>query len=497
MRSRWVRELLRIRIDSGWLPIGLFVLVCVGVVVLFALSFGTTSGKTVVGDDGESERAGRSWRRRSVLGRGLSALAGHRVWWMPSGMVLGFIGGFGIAFLLDRLLVFGVELGLKVDLVIGLGCAIVGALIAAVALFRGRRRVLAAILIPFAVLSCVVNVNGVYGEYPTVSSVLGISTFREFDPSTIHRATTTVERWNAAAEQGNAPQTPKHGLVASVAIPATRSGFKARDAVIYLPPAALVDNPPKLPVFIMMAGQPGSPDRAFLAGHLKEIFDDYAAAHHGLAPIVVSPDQLGNAFHNTLCVDSSKYGNAETYLTRDVTDWITRTLPVETGAEHWAIGGFSQGGTCTIQLGPSHPDLYGHMFTVGAELGPHNGSERSMIHTFFNGDEQAYRRHVPIDIMRARGHSDQTLIMAAGELDDESVSNITQVAGVAQGIGMEVTTFVVTGTGHDWHAVQSALRASTDRLGAQLGLGGEARPLQDFTNVRPLEVATIPREEER
>ncbi|OXM99463.1 alpha/beta hydrolase [Bifidobacterium vansinderenii] len=496
MRSRWVRELLRIRIDSGWLPVGLFVLVCIGMIVLLVLSFGATAGNDASGDDDESKQNGEARRRSFAIG-GPFALAGHRAWWMPAGVVLGFVGGFGIAFLLDRLLVFGVELGIKVDLVIGLGCAIVGALVAAVMLFRGRRRVLAATLIPFAVLSCVMNVNGVYGEYPTVGSVLGISTFREFDPATIHRATTTVEQWNAAAERGSAPQAPKHGMVASVFIPATESGFRARAAVVYLPPAALVDNPPELPVFIMMAGQPGSPDRAFLAGHLKEIFDDYAAAHHGLAPIVVSPDQLGNAFHNTLCVDSSKYGNAETYLTRDVTNWITSTLPVETDADHWAIGGFSQGGTCTIQLGPSHPDLYGHMFTVGAELGPHNGSEQSMIRTFFNGDEQAYRRHVPIDIMRARGHSSQTLIMSAGELDDESVSNITQVAGVAQGIGMDVTTFVVTGTGHDWHTVQSALRASVDRLGAQLGLGGEARPLQDFNNIRPLDVATISREEER
>lgn len=484
MRSKWVRDLLCIHIDSGWLPIGLLAVICIGVIILFVMSFRTT--------DDDREPSDSNERAHGPITGAVARIRPHRSSWMPAGAVIGFVVGFAITFLLDRLLVFGVELGTTVDLVVGAGCAVIGALAAAIMVFRARRRLLAIVLVPFAVLSCAVNVNGVYGEYPTLGSVLGVSTFRTFDPSLIHPASTTVGEWNDAVERGHAPAMPDHGLVASVAIPATQSGFRARDAVIYLPPAALADDPPKLPVFIMMAGQPGSPDRAFLAGQLQRIFDEYAAAHHGLAPIVISPDQLGNAFHNTLCVDSGKYGNVETYLTRDVTDWIRDTLPVESDAAHWAIGGFSQGGTCTIQLGPSHPDLYGHMFTVGAELGPHNGSERSMIHTFFNDDENAYRRHVPIDIMRARNHSDQTLIMAAGALDDESISNITQVAGVAKDIGMDTTTFVVEGTGHDWHTVQSALRASVDRLGMQLGLGGQARPLEDFNNIRPLDVATIP-----
>ncbi|TPF97715.1 hypothetical protein EP30_01895 [Bifidobacterium sp. UTCIF-39] len=484
MRSKWVRDLLRIHIDSGWLPIGLLAVICIGVIILFVMSFRTT--------DDDREPSDSNERAHGPITGAVARIRPHRSSWMPAGAVIGFVVGFAITFLLDRLLVFGVELGTTVDLVVGAGCAVIGALVAAIMVFRARRRLLAIVLVPFAVLSCAVNVNGVYGEYPTLGSVLGVSTFRTFDPSLIHPATTTVEEWNNAVERGHDPVVSEHGLVASVAIPATQSGFRARDAVIYLPPAALVDDPPKLPVFIMMSGQPGSPDRTFLAGQLRRILDDYAASHHGLAPIVISPDQLGNAFHNTLCVDSGKYGNAETYLTRDVTNWIRDTLPAERDAAHWAIGGFSQGGTCTIQLGPSHPDLYGHMFTVGAELGPHNGSERSMIQTFFNDDENAYRRHVPIDIMRARKHSDQTLIMAAGALDDESISNITQVAGVAKDIGMDTTTFVVEGTGHDWHTVQSALRASVDRLGMQLGLGGQARPLEDFNNIRPLDVATIP-----
>ena len=46
-----------------------------------------------------------------------------------------------------------------------------------------------------------------------------------------------------------------------VIIPATVSGFRARDAHLYLPPAVLVPNPPELPVLVMMMGLPGGPDQ--------------------------------------------------------------------------------------------------------------------------------------------------------------------------------------------------------------------------------------------
>ena len=134
-------------------------------------------------------------------------------------------------------------------------------------------------------------------------------------------------------------------------IPNDRSQFSARPANIYLPPAALSEKPPALPVFVLLAGQPGSPDRLFTAGSIPAMMDAYAAQHDGLAPVVVSPDQNGSSFHNSLCVDSPVYGKAETYLSRDVPAWIRANLPVASQPRLWAIGGFSQGGTCSQPTG--------------------------------------------------------------------------------------------------------------------------------------------------
>ncbi|PJM72636.1 hypothetical protein CS006_08680 [Bifidobacterium primatium] len=443
MRAQWLRWMLGLRIDSGWIPATLAVVTCVAVVGLAAARI--------------ADR-----RRIRAVGAPCVGAAG------------GFALGFAVTWLLDRFTVFGVSLGMKVVWAAAAGTALVGALVATSIASSGVVRTIAAVMVPVGILSCAANINVVYGEYPTLGSALGVSAFSDLDVAALRPATMTVGQWRRMARDGGLPRVPGHGRVGSVDIPATASGFRAREAVVYLPPAALSDRPPRLPVMLMLSGQPGSPDRTFLAGGLSDVLDSYAAAHHGLAPIVISADQLGNPLHNTLCVDSAKYGNVETYLTRDVTDWAKSRLPVSHDARQWAIGGFSQGGTCTVQLGPSHPDLYGSMLTVGSELGPHNGSERSMIREFFDGDAAAYRRHVPIDIMRARSRSDQMLIMASGAMDAESIRNIGAIAPVAKSIGMDVTAFTVADTGHDWHAVRRAFEAGLGRLGARMGLADEA-----------------------
>lgn len=385
------------------------------------------------------------------------------------GAAAGFAFGFGITWILDHFLIFGVMLGMEVITAAGWSIMIVGIAIAFIITEHGWRRILAVIATVLAVCSSATQINEVYGEYPTLGSLVDITSFKPLDMSRIGKATVSAEQW-----QQMHPQAPKSGMVGSVNIPATHSGFKARTAVVYIPPAGLVLGAVRLPVLIMMAGQPGSPDRAFLAGQLPQIANSYAKQHHGLAPIIVSPDQLGSALHNTLCVDSRKYGNVETYITQDVREWIIKNLPVSTQPSTWAIAGFSQGATCAVQFGLRYPNVYGHIIAASSELGPHNGDEAQMIRNFFNNDAQAYREHVPLDILRKHTHDNyfahSTLIMGAGTLDSKSISNAQAITQAARKTGMHVTGLIVPETGHDWHTVRATLRTALPTVCAQMGL---------------------------
>ncbi|WEV66796.1 alpha/beta hydrolase-fold protein [Bifidobacterium sp. ESL0769] len=441
-----------IQLLKGWLPTSLLVATIIGLVIVVVLK----------SKDG--------WRDPLLKQLG----------W---GVVGGLVGRVVVWLLSDVFMVFGVSLGSLVETTITYGLAVISALIAACVDSGKLRRVVAIITIVLALVTCALKVDGIYGEYTTLGSLFGHNQFSKLDPSIVGKATDkstdTVGKWEKLGKDGKLPTMPKQGQVHSIDIPATQSHFKARTANVYLPPAALTKNPPKLPVMIVMAGQPGTPDRFFAAGVLGQKLDAYAAKHYGLAPIAVSPDQNGSLTHNSLCADTPA-GNAETYLTKDVTNWIKSNLPVEKSPDKWLIGGFSQGGTCATQLGPAHPDLYGHIYSAGGEIEPTTGSHKSTVKKYFGGDEKAFDKHVPIKIIKRNAPSKQTWFSAAGQVDSKSQKNQKAISKVAMDSGMSVTTVIVKGTGHDWHTVNAGMTAQIDMFGTETGLGKTGKSIDSY-----------------
>ncbi|SCC78462.1 S-formylglutathione hydrolase FrmB [Bifidobacterium commune] len=455
-RSGTTREMMdwffSIHLLKGWLPTSIFAATAVGIILLVVLK----------SKDG--------W---------LDPLLKQLGW----GVIGGLLGYFIVWLLSDVFVVFGVSLGSLVETTIVYGIAVLSILIA-MCIDSGKiRRIVSIITIILTLISCGLKVDAIYGEYTTMGSLFGHNQFSKLDPSIIGKASSstdnTLENWENLGKANKLPKMPEHGEVHSVDIPATLSHFKARTANIYLPPAALTKNPPKLPVMVVMAGQPGTPDRFFSAGTLGKKLDDYASKHYGLAPIAVSPDQNGSLTHNSLCADTSS-GNAETYITKDVTNWITSTLPVDTTPEKWLIGGFSQGGTCATQLGPAHPDLYGHIYSAGGEIEPASGSHNATVKRYFGGNEKAFDKHVPITIIKHNSPSKQTWFSAAGQVDWKSQKNQKTISKAAMDAGMSVTTVIVKGTGHDWHTVNAGMMAQIDLFGDETGLGKANKEIDSY-----------------
>ena len=151
-------------------------------------------------------------------------------------------------------------------------------------------------------------------------------------PTTTVAVTTTVGP-GASIENGWQPPLglPAHGQVlADVTIPATVSGFAARTAYVYLPPAYTVATHPALPVLVLLPGIPGQPKNWLVGLDAHHVYDEYAAHHHGLAPILVFPDYTGGLTDDKGCIDSPE-GAVETYLTRDVPAFIQATFAPASG----------------------------------------------------------------------------------------------------------------------------------------------------------------------
>lgn len=375
--------------------------------------------------------------------------------------------------------------------------AFAGAGVGTVALVRGhaRRRVVGSALVVVALVIGGLGINADFGQYTTIGSVAGVQIAKplpksilklqkEGAPNSTSAAATPVPVPVPTGAPGSADPlwqlpTIKHlpaaGVVHEVVIPSTVSGFTARPAYIYLPPAALVSNPVPLPVLILMSGQPGSPQNVITAGQIQTVFDDYAKAHNGLAPIVVVPDQLGAATANPMCVDS-KLGNAQTYVTVDVVNWIKANLTVQTSAAAWAVGGYSEGGTCSIQFGAAFPNIFSGIVDILGQLGPSEGTVQHTINTAFGGNKAKYEAAMPAAIMAKHGRYTNTFaVFGSGQLDLRFAPFANYMYAKATAAGMNTLRIVSPGTSHDWATVRYVLENSLAPLGAHLGLQASAQ----------------------
>lgn len=444
--------LARVHLTQGWLPATLFTLTALALALLVLT--GMTHGRW------------RTLLRQAAAALGIGAL-GLLATWLVS----------------DVFMLFGVSLGWMVIISVALGFMTAGFAVCILITARGWRRILAALTIMLCLLSTGLRVDIIYGEFTTLGSLFSVSLYPDYESHRAARPAMSVAQWRSLASRGDLPAHPRTGRSYSVRIPNGRSRFTARPADIYLPPAALSDRPPALPVFVLLAGQPGSPDRLFTAGAIPAMLDAYAAQHDGLAPVVVSPDQNGSSSHNSLCVDSPVYGKAETYLSDDVPAWIRTELPVADQPQQWAIGGFSQGGTCSTQLGARHPNVYGNMLPADGELEPTQGRQEQMIRDYFGGDRERFLSQVPARAMLERAPSNQRLFTAAGSNDKQSQHSMMVIAKAAEQAGMSVRAVVTQGSGHDWHTVKTAWKPGLEWLGEAMGLGPMTRPVQDFPNI--------------
>jgi enterochelin esterase-like enzyme len=264
---------------------------------------------------------------------------------------------------------------------------------------------------------------------------------------------------------------PTKGVITQVAIASPVSGFAAtRDAYVYLPPAYLVEDRPLLPVLMLLHGQPGSPSNWIDDGQIGAMMDAFAAGHHGLAPVVVAPDATGAESANPMCLDSA-LGNSESYLTKDVPNWIRENLQVDEQTQHWAVAGFSYGGTCSLQLALRRPDLFPTFIDMSGQREPTLGTRAETVDAAFGGDEERFREVNPLDELATKTFPDTAGRLIVGSADSEYLPQLRDVYAACLQYGLNVRWQELPG-GHEFQVWAGGLQGSLEWLAARTGLVG-------------------------
>lgn len=343
-------------------------------------------------------------------------------------------------------------------------------LISLVLLHRSVRRAALAVVASMTVVAlCLNQVNSTFAAYPTLRDAVGMARADDIVLPEKHRKSLPPSDFGALDKMWFSPAgLTRQGKIASAVIPATVSGFTARPAKVYLPPAYFADIPPRLPVLVLLAGQPGTPQDWISAGKLTRIMDRFAATHHGLAPVVVVPDATGSQLGDPLCLDSRR-GNSATYLAVDVPAWIKSKLTVDVRPHAWAVAGASYGGTCALQLATNHSTVYPTVIDIAGSAEPTLGERSRTVMEAFGGDEQQFTRVNPLDLLRTRRYTDSAAAIVIGGADHDNQPDARKVLEATKTAGMDSHYTEVPGS-HDWRAFSAALDVEMPWLAQRMGL---------------------------
>jgi len=333
---------------------------------------------------------------------------------------------------------------------------------------RWWRKLVALLAIPVFAVTALFGINASYGLNRTLGSLLGVSTAGVIDldepdatpsPDPVEPIAST---WVPPADM---PEAGRIGTPAG-GIPNTNSGFEARPAQLYLPPAALVDDAPGLPLVIMMMGQPGDPDATFIG----QVLDEYAARNNGLAPIALVVDQLGDPSEDPLCLDTD-LGKVETYVMQDVLPWARQHLDVLQGARYTTVAGYSNGGGCAAYFGAKYPEAFGNILAVSPV--EYAGAERhdEVLTSIFRGDQAAYDAVKPASIMASKApYPDTTAVFTVGANDGAFGPGAQRLADAATAAGMATTFVSVPDADHGVSGLLGGLDSGFEVLYPRLGL---------------------------
>lgn len=323
-------------------------------------------------------------------------------------------------------------------------------------LLRFHRFGVVAVVVALLVVNAGAWTNGYYDYFRDLGFVLGEEPGDEVALDDLLRRTAV----------------PGQGVISPVPVPATTSGFDAREAVVWVPPAWFARPRPELPVVVLLHGTPGSPQDWTDGGRADDTANAFAAAHGGRAPILVMPDINGSLDGDTECVDGPT-GKVETYLTDDVVRYVHETFRTADPGRAWAVAGLSEGGSCAIMLALRHPTLFGSFGDYAGLAGPRSGETNddtaSAVAHLFGGSQQAFEAHEPSAILAAQRFPDTGGWFEVGSADAQPMAATTALVPIARRAGVTVCAKVVDGGGHDFDVFSAAFADSLPWLAGRTG----------------------------
>jgi S-formylglutathione hydrolase FrmB len=334
---------------------------------------------------------------------------------------------------------------------------------------RWWRRGTAVVAAALAALVCANQINQFVGYYPTIQAAVNDWTNAPL-PGQVSMAGLAPRIKGAKATM------PSAGRLVAVDIPATYSGFKHRQELVYLPPIWFRGaHRPMLPVVEMIGGERGAPGDWVRLGNAVQASDAYARSHHGYAPILVFVDATARFNNDTECVDGPR-GRAEDHLVQDVPRFVSATFGASRDPRQWAVAGFSMGGTCALGLVVEHPSTFEHFVDISGDLAPTSGDPAQTLAGLYGGSVADERAHDQLTVMRTHGlyHGVNGLFLTS-TTELRHIHEAQELSRAAAKVGISSSVQVSPGS-HVWQFAAPAFADAYPWLVAQVSTTRSSTP---------------------
>jgi enterochelin esterase-like enzyme len=314
----------------------------------------------------------------------------------------------------------------------------------------------------FCVVAAFTVVNENYDYYPTLERLLGKDAANFTNLPELKAIRTEVRKTG---------KLPTHGETISLKIPATESKFHTGPAYVYLPPIWFKSPEPQLPMIEMIAGVPGEPSDWTRAGYADTTATAFAARHHGLAPILVIPDNNGDKTQDSECANST-FGAAETYLVKDVPSFMQANFNAAVGKHSLAVAGLSAGGTCATMLALRNPTVFSTFASYSGYASPtyQNDDKQQTVSVLYGGSNANYEAHNPVHLFTTNHYPGLAGWFTAGQSDPEPLAAVKQLSTLATGAGLTQVCSSTPPGDHSFAFWSAAFRLSLPWLSWRLGL---------------------------
>jgi Putative esterase len=215
------------------------------------------------------------------------------------------------------------------------------------------------------------DLRGAFGGVPTSTAVSR--------GTTASRAAHTAVRGGAAVAASRLPPLPAGRVspagVVTYTVRGTHSGLTGK-VKVQLPSGYQDPRRARLryPVMEAFPGYPGGPGSWIHTMALGSTVTQLVTAGRMREALVVSPQVELPQGVDTECVNGVPgRPQVETWLARDVPDWVARTFRVRTDRGSWAAIGLSTGGWCAAMAALLHPAQYSTAIVMGGYFRPEFG----------------------------------------------------------------------------------------------------------------------------